>query len=202
MTTSTCVEANLKADAKSLSAPRAGAHALQAPVAEPNTSRTNRKSGPSALAHRADCLPFRTTPDIVPIAVIPQSLARKPARRNLRRVMTREQGRALEMIGHAADYLNDGYLYEGDENEIINIGGSPTKAIQILVAVRQQILQSLPLEEPKMQRLMHRFWNILFHHTSARTSVHTSAVASGRLSYQARARESRGSAVVPLSSSR
>ena len=51
--------------------------------------------------------------DVAPIAYMPRALAASARSRNLRRVLTREQGRALEMIGHAVDYLNDCYLFEG-----------------------------------------------------------------------------------------
>jgi hypothetical protein len=97
--------------------------------------------------------------DVAPIAYMPRALAANPRSRNLRRVLTREQGRALEMIGHAVDYLNDCYLYEGEDDELINIGGSRSEAIQILVSLRWQILQSAPIREPRTLRL----WNALFH---------------------------------------
>ena len=58
------------------------------------------------------------------------------------------------MIGHAVDYLNDCYLYEGDDDELINIGGSASEAIQILVSLRWQILQSAPIREPRTRALV------------------------------------------------
>ncbi len=106
--------------------------------------------------------------DVAPIAYMPKALAANPKARNLRRILTREQGHALEMIGHAVDYLNDCYLYEGEEDELINIGGSSSDAIQILVSLRWQILQSAPIREPRTLRM----WNALFHrHTSERPGV-------------------------------
>ncbi|MFZ0519149.1 MAG: hypothetical protein WCD77_05445 [Acidobacteriaceae bacterium] len=106
--------------------------------------------------------------DVAPIAYMPRALAASARSRNLRRVLTREQGRALEMIGHAVDYLNDCYLFEGDDDELINIGGSGSQAIQILISLRSQILQSAPTREPRTLRL----WNALFHrHTSERPGV-------------------------------
>ena len=97
--------------------------------------------------------------DVAPVAHMPKALASNPKSRSLRRILTREQGRALELIGHAVDYLNDCYLYEGDDSEIINIGGSSSEAIQILVSMRWQVLQSVPARESKSQRL----WNVFFH---------------------------------------
>jgi hypothetical protein len=106
--------------------------------------------------------------DVAPIAYMPRALADNPSSRSLRRILTREQGRALEMIGHAVDYLNDCYLYEGDDDELINVGGSSAEAIQILVSLRWQILQSAPMREPRTMRL----WNALFHrHISERPGV-------------------------------
>jgi hypothetical protein len=109
--------------------------------------------------------------DVAPIAYMPRALAANPRARSLRRMLTREQGHALEMIGHAVDYLNDRYLYEGADDELINIsgspniGGSPNEAIQILASLRLQILQAAPIHEPRTRRV----WNALFHrhHQSA-----------------------------------
>jgi hypothetical protein len=110
---------------------------------------------------------FRTVSkgrDVVPVAYMPASLAASSKTRKLRRVLTREQGQALETIGHAVDYLNDCYLFEGDEAEIINLGDSCTQALQILIAARTQVLQAAPLLEPRM----HRLWKTLFHRNSER----------------------------------
>lgn len=130
--------------------------------------------------------------DVAPIAYMPRALAATPRSRSLRRMLTREQGRALEMIGHAVDYLNDCYLYEGDEEELINIGGSSSDAIQILVSLRRQILQSVPIREPRTWRL----WDALFHrHTSERPGAvfhHENEHGS----------QNKPASVLPLSSSR
>jgi hypothetical protein len=106
--------------------------------------------------------------DVAPIAYMPKALAVFHRSRNLRRILTREQGQALEMIGHAVDYLNDCYIYQGEDNELINTGGSCSQAIQILISLRWQILQSAPIREPRTMRL----WNALFHRrTSDRPGV-------------------------------
>jgi hypothetical protein len=98
-----------------------------------------------------------------------------PQRRGLRRIISREQGCALEMIGHAVDYLNDCYLHEGAEDEIIDFRGPTMEAIQILISIQRQVLHSLPLTEPFTQRL----WNTLL-----------------------RRKQPKSPAVVPLTSSR
>ena len=181
MATHPSVEANMKADTKR--------------VSDGRVSEMQRRSELPVEAYCAEDLLFRTEPNVVPIAVIPVSV---PRRRKLRRIITREEGRALEMIGHAVDYLNDCYLYEGDEKEIINIGGPTMKALGILVSARAQILQSLPLQESRTVRL----WNTLFHHSSHHTSQRTSERASERTPHHGYGGKSQPSGVVPLSSSR
>jgi hypothetical protein len=130
--------------------------------------------------------------DVAPIAYMPRALEANARPRSLRRMLTREQGHALEMIGHAVDYLNDCYLYEGDDSELINIGGSSTEAIRILVSLRWQILQSVPMREPRTLRL----WNALFHrHTGERPGVVFRRAAD-------REPQNKPVSVLPLSSSR
>ncbi|MGC1870173.1 MAG: hypothetical protein WA700_04375 [Acidobacteriaceae bacterium] len=130
--------------------------------------------------------------DVAPIAYMPRALEAHQKARSLRRILTREQGRALEMIGHAVDYLNDGYLFEGDEDELINIGGSCSEAIRILVSLRCQILQGAPIREPRTLRL----WNALFHR---RTAERPGVVFHRASDHRA---QSESVSVLPLSSSR
>ncbi|HZC44019.1 MAG TPA: hypothetical protein VE195_07580 [Acidobacteriaceae bacterium] len=130
--------------------------------------------------------------DVAPIAYMPMALAANPKARRLRRILSREQGRALEMIGHAVDYLNDSCLFEGDDQELINIGGTSSEAIQILVSSRRQILQCAPIREPRSARL----WNALFH----RRNVGRPGVAFHRASD--RGSQTKPGSVLPLSSSR
>ena len=130
--------------------------------------------------------------DVAPIAYMPRALEARPRSRSLRRMLTREQGHALEMIGHAVDYLNDCYLYEGDDDELINIGGSLTEAIQILASLRWQVLQSAPMREPRTMR----FWNAVFH----RRRSASPGVAFHRASEHGA--QSKPVSVLPLSSSR
>lgn len=77
-----------------------------------------------------------------------------PARSGLRRIITREQGRALETIGHAVDYLHDCYIHQGNDAEFLNVPGPPAAAIQILIAARQSLFHSLPLVAPWHRRLL------------------------------------------------
>lgn len=160
-----------------------------------DVSETNNTVDGLIETDRGEAQLFRTVSkvrDVVPVAYMPPLLAENSKAGNLRRVLTREQGRALEMIGHAVDYLNDSYLYEGDEEELINIGGSCTQALQILIAARGQVLRSAPVQEPRM----HRLWKALFRRNpelKSRIEFHRR---------EDRAPQSKTTAVLPLSSSR
>lgn len=168
MATHPSVDANVKADTE-------------------RVSEMNGRSEMPAQARYAENPLFREIPNIAPVAVIPQGLAKPAAgRRNQRRVITREDGRALETIGHAVDYLNDCFLYEGDEKECIHMGDPMMQALGILASARTDVLRSLPIVESRTSRL----WNALFHRTS------------GRSSHLGSERQSRTSGVIPLSSSR
>ena len=71
------------------------------------------------------------------------------------RDMTREQGQALETIGHAFDYLHERYLHRGAEEEILDFRGPEMDAVRILIGARRELLASLPLAEPLSVRLWH-----------------------------------------------
>jgi hypothetical protein len=162
--------------------------------ADYTSDRQNSAEIPTEI-HPDEVQLFRTLSrkrDVAPIAYMPTALAANPRARNLRRILTREQGRALEMIGHAVDYLNDGYLFEGEDDELINIGGSSNQAIQILVSLRWQILQSAPIREPRTRLL----WKALFHRHNTKIP--------GLVFRHGEDRESRDKSVsvLPLSSSR
>ena len=68
-------------------------------------------------------------------------------KRGLRRSITREQGCALEMVSHAVDYLNDRYLYDGPDDEILDFEAPAFEAARILAAAQHRMLASLPLVE-------------------------------------------------------
>jgi hypothetical protein len=101
-----------------------------------------------------------------------------------RRRMTREQGRALERIGHAADYLLDTYICFGPTSEMLRskspqIEAMHIEAIQILGHARNRILESLPIIEP----IYRRIWNAIAR-TRIRISINrkpAAAVSSGNL---------------------
>ncbi len=82
-----------------------------------------------------------------------------------RRRITRESGRALEQISHAADYLLDSYTHQGPASEKLYGATPEMDAIHLLVHARNRILESLPVIEP----LHHRIWSSL----ASRKSVQT-----------------------------
>lgn len=142
MATHARFEVDLKADPKRVpNGPSAGPSELQAP------------------AHRADAkspLPWSPVARAVPRATnVVEATADLRQHRALRRTITREQGCALETIGHAVDYLNDCYLQEGTETEILDFSGPTMEAVQILISTQRQILRSLPLTETLSVRLRH-----------------------------------------------
>jgi hypothetical protein len=77
--------------------------------------------------------------------VVPNDPTR--TQRGLRRSITREEGCALEMVSHAVDYLNDRYLYDGPDDEILDFEAPAFEAARILAAAQQRMLGSLPLVE-------------------------------------------------------
>ena len=66
-------------------------------------------------------------------------------RRRRHRIINREEGRALEMIGHAVDYLTDCYLWAESDDCIIDFRCPAMEAVHILARMKLQILNSLPL---------------------------------------------------------
>ena len=93
------------------------------------------------------------------------SAPERPTTRRMRRVISHEQGRALETIGHAVDYLNDCHLSQGSDDEIVNAVCPVREAVQILISLHLQLLHSLPLVEP----LPHRIWNSILHRQPGQT---------------------------------
>ncbi len=84
-----------------------------------------------------------------------------------RRRITREAGRALECIGHAADYLLDGYMQHGPVRELLHGHSAEMEAIRLLVQARNRILESLEIVEP----VYRRFWNAVFRRRPIPTMV-------------------------------
>ena len=80
------------------------------------------------------------------------SPARMRALRGKRRI-SREEGRALEAIGHAADYLMDSYVHIGPVQAVLHPTGAEMEAVQLLIQARNRVLESLEVVEPVTQRI-------------------------------------------------
>lgn len=118
-----------------------------------------RNANPSSpQVHSIPGTPSRQT---APLAAFPAPPS--AANNGRRRIISREQGRAMEMLGHAADYLSDSYLHEGSDNEMLHFRGPVSEAVHVLVSAQRQILFSLPLVESRSQR----FFKALFQRKSA-----------------------------------
>jgi hypothetical protein len=88
-----------------------------------------------------------------------------------RRLITREQGCALEIVSHAVDYLNDSYLYDGPDDEILDFEAPAFEAARILAAAQQRMLASLPLVESFGSRMRRSVVRILGRWTRSRIDV-------------------------------
>lgn len=80
------------------------------------------------------------------------SPARQRALRGRRRI-TREQGQALETIGHAADYLMDSYVHMGAKEAVLHPNADEMEAVRLLIHARNHVLESLAVVEPFSQRI-------------------------------------------------
>jgi hypothetical protein len=81
------------------------------------------------------------------LALVPA--ARRPV---ARRAETREQGEALEMLGHAIEYLMDTRLEGG--YRLMRFAGTPEfEAVQILMRANRELYASFPEVKPLGSRL-------------------------------------------------
>lgn len=65
-----------------------------------------------------------------------------PALPGRRRRIDRESGRALEILGHAIEYLADEYAFAGTS---LSAGDAQVQAIQMLMAVNRQVYFECPV---------------------------------------------------------
>lgn len=74
--------------------------------------------------------------DVVAIARTGQPARRRPSR---------EQGRALEILGHAVEYLIDSRVWSGEAHE--------TEAIELLKRANRQVFRSCAVAVPLRERV-------------------------------------------------
>ena len=82
-----------------------------------------------------------------------------PGSINRRRSINPRSGRALEILGHAIEYLTDEFVYEGGTFSADN---SQLQAVQLLMAINRQIYFDCPEVPPfgkRLHDLFHRGGN-------------------------------------------
>jgi len=79
--------------------------------------------------------------------------------RKRRRHIEPEAGRALEILGHAIEYLSDEFAHSGD---ILSAHNAQVEAVQLLMAVNRKIY----LACPEVPRLGER-WRAMLHMKAA-----------------------------------
>ena len=62
-------------------------------------------------------------------------------------------GRALEMLGHAIEYLTDEYALSAFQVGTLETGDPRIEAIQMLMALNRQIYYACPEIEPAFRRM-------------------------------------------------
>jgi hypothetical protein len=77
------------------------------------------------------------------------------ARANRRRRISPQAGRAIEMLGHAIEYLADEYVYDGCS---LTAGDPQLQAVHILMALNREIYFECPIVPSFKER-----WNAMLH---------------------------------------
>jgi len=77
-----------------------------------------------------------------PIALDASATTASAACANRRRRISPEAGHALEILGHAIEYLTDEYVHQGDS---LSAGDAQLKAVQLLMALNRQIYYECPV---------------------------------------------------------
>jgi hypothetical protein len=70
---------------------------------------------------------------------------------NHRRSISPQAGRALEILGHAIEYLTDEIVHEGKS---FSAHSSEFQAVQLLMAVNRQIYFECPVVPPLSKRIL------------------------------------------------
>jgi hypothetical protein len=61
---------------------------------------------------------------------------------NRRRIITPQAGRALEILGHAIEYLTDEFVHEGGA---LSASNAQLEAVQLLMAVNRKVYFECPI---------------------------------------------------------
>ncbi len=76
-----------------------------------------------------------------PIPASAPSASVAQVRPSRRRRITPQAGRALEILGHAIEYLTDEFVHEGGS---LSAGNERIKAVQLLMALNRQVYFECP----------------------------------------------------------
>lgn len=79
----------------------------------------------------------------MPVSGVDCAATATAAKTHQRRHITPQAGRALEILGHAIEYLTDEYVHETEQ---ISAKDPQVQAIQILMALNRQIYFGCPIK--------------------------------------------------------
>jgi len=82
------------------------------------------------------------TPFGYPIPATPQAACAAPGSSRRQRRIPPQAGRALEILGHAIEYLTDEFVHEGGT---LTAGNERVKAVQLLMALNRQVYFECPV---------------------------------------------------------
>ena len=78
--------------------------------------------------------------------------------RSIRRRITPQAGYALEILGHAIEYLADEYVHEAGLLPSIHAGDPRVEAMQLLMAANRQFYYACPVMPSLYQRIRKRLF--------------------------------------------
>jgi hypothetical protein len=79
-----------------------------------------------------------------------------PARKAARRRISPVDGRALEILGHAIEYLADEYALSTAQIGVLSSADPRVEAIQMLMALNRQVYYACPEIEPLLRRIVRK----------------------------------------------
>ena len=88
-------------------------------------------------------------PASAPATLVAQTLPKRP------RHITPQAGRALEILGHAIEYLTDEWVHEGGP---LSAGNDRIMAVQLLMGLNRQVYFECPEEvtfSDRLRQMMH-----------------------------------------------
>jgi hypothetical protein len=78
--------------------------------------------------------------------------------RSVRRRTTPEAGFALEVLGHAIEYLADEYVHEGGISSSVGSPDPRVEALRLLMAANRQVYFACPIVPSLYQRIVGRLF--------------------------------------------